>query len=115
MNYNLCLHFDCEDQAIWRMLCRNASNYLKALPQENFEIAIVVNAGGVLLMTNAHPELRELAAPLLERGARIKLCANALAMHEIKSDQLWPGVEIVPAGVVEIVRLQNEGYAYIKP
>ena len=33
----------------------------------------------------------------------------------ITKEDLLPCVEVVPAGVVEIVRLQREDFAYIKP
>ena len=43
------------------------------------------------------------------------LCANALADNKIDHADIWPGCDVVPAGLVEIVRLQREGFAYIKP
>ena len=50
------------------------------------------------------------AALLKERGARFKICANALAEHGIDPARVWPECEIVPAGLVEVVRLQREGF-----
>ena len=46
---------------------------------------------------------------------RVMLCANALADTKIDHARLWPGCSVVPAGLVEVVRLQREGFAYIKP
>ena len=40
---------------------------------------------------------------------------TALAEHGIDPARVWPECEIVPAGLVEVVRLQREGFAYIKP
>lgn len=115
MEYDLILHIDCSDENIFRLVCRNANNYLNALPNEKFELHIVANGAAVTLFTGAHPQLRELAEPLLTRGARFKICANALKDNNIDPVQLWPGCLIVPAGLVEIVRLQRAGFAYIKP
>ena len=39
MNYDLCLHIDSKDPAILRLVLRNAANYIKALPEERFQIA----------------------------------------------------------------------------
>jgi intracellular sulfur oxidation DsrE/DsrF family protein len=35
--------------------------------------------------------------------------------HEIRQDELISEAIIVPAGVVHLVKLQREGFAYIKP
>jgi intracellular sulfur oxidation DsrE/DsrF family protein len=37
-------------------------------------------------------------------------CFDALDVHR----EALPGVEIVPSGVAEVVRLQSEGYNYVK-
>lgn len=43
------------------------------------------------------------------------LCNNALNKFGIDREHLWNSASVVPAGVVELVRLQREGFAYIKP
>ncbi|MGE9984070.1 DsrE family protein [Desulfovibrio sp. SGI.169] len=115
MNYDLCLHIDGNDPALLRLLLKNASNYIKALPGESFQLAVVANGPAVTLFTTEHEDLRELAAPLLDQGVRVMLCANALADNSIDHSRVWPGCTVVPAGLVEVVRLQREGFAYIKP
>ena len=107
MNYDVVLHLDSNDPAKMRLVLRNAANYLNALPGEDFQLHIVANGGGAVLFTDD--------ALLKERGARFKICANALAEHGIDPARVWPECEIVPAGLVEVVRLQREGFAYIKP
>ena len=49
------------------------------------------------------------------KGLKIRLCRNALNDNNLTEADLWPGIEVVPAGLVEIVRLQQAGFAYIKP
>lgn len=114
MDYHLVLHLDSGEESRFRLVARNCRNYLNALPNETFEIVVVANGPGVTLFTG-HDELRALAEPLLADGVRFKLCANALADNNIDPVSLWPGCLVVPAGLVEIVKLQRSGYAYIKP
>lgn len=52
---------------------------------------------------------------LRERGVEFKQCRNALAGVETTEADLIDGVELVPSGVGELVRLQDDGYAYITP
>ena len=115
MNYDLCLHIDRNDPAMLRLVLKNAANYIKGLPGENFQVAVVANGPSGTRFTNEHADLRELAAPLLAHGVRVMLCANALADNSIDDSRLWQGCTVVPAGLVEVVRLQREGFAYIKP
>lgn len=113
--YDAILHLDSADPKIFRMVLRNAANYLNALPNEKFNLEIVANAGGATLLTKEHEDLHELALPVLKRGVKLKICANAMAEHDILPQSLWPECQIVPAGLVEIVQLQKSGYSYIKP
>lgn len=115
MDYNLVLHIDSKDAAILQLLLRNAANYLGALPNESFELVIVANGPAVLQFLKAEGSLEEKSAELATKGVKFRLCANALKDNGIKREELWPFCGVVPAGLVEIVRLQKEGYAYIKP
>lgn len=114
MDYNVILHIDSGDESRFRLIARNCDNYLNALPDEKFELVVVANGGAVTLFSG-HDDLRALAEPLMERGVRFKICANALAEHDMVPVSLWPGCLVVPAGLVEIVKLERSGYAYIKP
>ena len=118
MNYDVCLHLDARDPAMLALVLRNAENYLNGLPGESFRLDVVANGGGAPLFAAEGPEFAELkarVAALIRRGVRFKVCANALAENGVAHDRLWPGCEVVPAGLVEVVRLQREGFAYIKP
>lgn len=115
MNYNVVLHLDSNDPVKMRMVLRNAVNYLNALPEQDFQLQVVANGGGATFFTEEHEVFRKEALPLMERGVIFKVCANALAEHNIDAARVWPGCEIVPAGLVEVVRLQRAGFAYIKP
>ena len=113
--YDLVLHVDSTDPAILKMVILNANNYLNALPSERFLLIIVANAGAVKLLTNEQQELHDFAKLVLNRGVSLRVCANALAENNLTQENIWPQCQIVPAGLVEIVRLQREGFAYIKP
>ena len=115
MNYDLCLHMDNKDPDILRLVLRHAANYIKALPQVRCQLVVVANGPAVTQFVKGNEEFRAIAAPLQDQGLRILLCANALADNKIDHADIWPGCDVVPAGLVEIVRLQREGFAYIKP
>lgn len=115
MNYDVILHLDSNDENMLLLVARNAINYLNGLPDEKFELVIVANGGGATLFNAEHEELHPLVTELLDRGVKIEVCANALAENNIEQEKVWSGCQIVPAGLVEVVRLQRKGFAYIKP
>jgi hypothetical protein len=43
------------------------------------------------------------------------VCNNALSMSGINPAELLDLCEVIPAGIVELIRLQHEGFAYVKP
>ena len=101
MSYDLCLHVDANDPAVLAFAFVNARNYMNGLPGKEFELVLVANG----------PAAEELMA----RGLKLRLCKNALDANKMTAADLWPGCEVVPAGLVEIVELQNKGFAYIRP
>lgn len=115
MNYNALLHLDSNDPEMLGFVCRNANNYLNGLPNEKFELQIVANGGGASHFTKDHHEVAELVKPLMAKGVKFKICANALREQNIDPASLIDGCEVVPAGLVEVVKLQRAGFAYIKP
>ncbi|MGY2489780.1 DsrE family protein [Cupriavidus sp. CP313] len=53
---------------------------------------------------------------LASAGVEFRVCRNTLTARKIAESSLLMEAKVVPAGVVEIARLQaEEGYAYIKP
>ena len=52
------------------------------------------------------------------RGVRFEVCGNSLRRRHIQSlDRLFDvtSEDIVDSGLAELVRLQGDGYTYIKP
>ncbi len=50
---------------------------------------------------------------LLDLGASVEICHSAMKSHGWKADDILPGVTIVHDGYTRLVKLQNDGYAYI--
>ena len=115
MYYDLVIHVDDNDPARLNLSFSNVANYRAGLPGETFRIVLVANGPAVQLFTRDHGELADSAAKLMEEGRSIRLCNNALKKFQVSVDDLWDGCEVVPAGVVEVVKLQREGFAYLRP
>ncbi len=115
MYYDLIIHVDDNDPARLNLAFNNVANYRAALQGEDFRVVMVANGPAVQLFTRANTALAERGAKLMAEGLSIRLCNNALKSFNVSRDDLWEGCEVVPAGVVEIVRLQREGFAFLRP
>ncbi len=47
-------------------------------------------------------------------GVKLALCEITRVAVKLDKDKIMPGVELVPSGVVEVARLQSEGFSYLK-
>jgi intracellular sulfur oxidation DsrE/DsrF family protein len=55
-------------------------------------------------------------ADLKSQGVDFRLCRNTIVTRKIDPSKVNPDVSIVPSGVAEAARLQQqEGYAYLRP
>lgn len=112
MSWKLLLHVDGGDAELGLAL-KNATNYNNAVA--GTAMALVINGPAVkLLRAGSCPREADITR-LLGVGLRVLACNNALKDHGMTPEQLVGGIEVVPAGIVELVRLQDEGYAYVKP
>lgn len=113
MHFDVVFHVD-QDAAALSMALTNITNYFEALVQEDFTAVLLVNGPAIRLMTADGEHARQIAA-LAAQGLRVRVCQNAMRHFDVAPEALLPACEIVPAGVVELVDLQNKGFAYIKP
>jgi hypothetical protein len=59
------------------------------------------------------PEARDRVASLMTYGVTFQACRQTMAAMELSDGDLMDGVEPVPAGVLSMARMQQEGYAYV--
>ena len=116
MDIKVVFHLDWDNDDPLIMALNNMENLLKEVSAEDAAIYLVANGVAVKLfqVERAAPYAPRIEK-LHETGVRFLLCNNSLQKLEIKPDELMTECEIVPAGIMELIRLQAEGCAYIKP
>ena len=78
------------------------------------QVAVVAHGPGIGLVTGQSGCTQEVS-DLVGQGVQVLACRNTLNRLEIPVEKLLPGVEIVTAGIGEIVRRQHDGWAYVRP
>lgn len=112
--YKVIFHIDEPSKGRADQVLGNITNLLNDLGDGNVEVELLANGGGVRALAkesgNSGP-VEELA----KRGVRFVACQNSLNHLNMQRSDLMELVEVVPAGVSELVKKQTEGWAYIRP
>ncbi len=120
-SHRLALHVDRNDATVMNMALGNAGNAAAAFAERGESIAIELVAYGpglTMLRADTSPVKERLAA-LHEKLPQMvfSACHNTLQLMqrtEGKDIPLLPPARIVPAGVVRLIELQEQGWSYVK-
>ena len=122
--HRIAIQVDQNDPQVMNLALNNVSNIIEYYRSKNEDVDIdVVTYGPGLHM------LRADTSPVQDRIKRLKdmvfpgkiqfsACNNtkqAMEKREGHSITIIPQATIVPAGVVRIMQLQEQGYSYVKP
>lgn len=113
MAHRAVFHVDMPDDKTLDVALANIDNYLKAVPEAR--IVLLFNGPAANFFQDGGGVRAVAFGELIARGVRVVVCNNALTKFGVDRDKLPVGVDIAPAGIVELVELQNDGWAYIKP
>lgn len=105
---------DGSDQ--WEAVLNNVDNVRKALGPDSTQVEVVMHAKGIglaLSETDA-ADLQRRVSELARAGVVFAACANTLEKRNLSREALLPQAVVVDSGVAEIVRKQEQGWAYIK-
>jgi intracellular sulfur oxidation DsrE/DsrF family protein len=102
------------DAKNWNLTLNNARNVQNALGKENVDVEIVVYGPGIGMLKDSSPVEPRITAALTD-GVRVVACENTMHNMKLTKANMLPGIGYVPGGVVEIMKLQKEGWAYVRP
>jgi intracellular sulfur oxidation DsrE/DsrF family protein len=51
----------------------------------------------------------------IKSGVAVQACENTMRNQKLVRADMHPSVTYVPAGVVQIIKRQQEGWAYLRP
>lgn len=102
------------DSQKWGLVLNNARNMQEGLGGNNVELEIVAFGPGVAML-KAGSSATSQVAEALKRGVKIVACENTMRAQKLAHNDMLPDIGFVPSGVVELMKKQQEGYAYIRP
>src|SRR6185312_7438040 len=101
------------DPQKWALTLGNIGNAIEGLGADVADIELVVYGPGIAMLRKDSPVADKIAAAL-KKGVHIVACQNSMRGYHLEQADLAPGVGSVPSGVVELIRRQHAGYAYVR-
>jgi intracellular sulfur oxidation DsrE/DsrF family protein len=102
------------DTGKWNLALNNAKNVQQAYGADKVDIEIVAYGPGIgmlkmdSLVGNRVDEAKQ-------AGITIVACQNTMRNMKLTNEDMLPNSSYVPSGVVEIIKKQNDRYAYLRP
>ena len=102
------------DPARWNLVLNNVRNLQDELGADKVTVEIVAYGPGIgMLKLDAATNSRVTDA--IKAGVAVQACENTMRNQKLDRADMHPNVTYVPAGVVQIIRRQQSGCAYLRP
>jgi intracellular sulfur oxidation DsrE/DsrF family protein len=103
-----------DDAKKWNLALNNARNMQDDLNADAIDLEIVVYGPGIGMLKADSPVAKRVA-DALKAGVQVVACENTMRNQKLVRADMLPGIGYVDAGVVEIMKKQQQGWAYIRP
>ncbi len=113
----LVIQVSTDDARTQKIALNNAVNLQKYYGMDNVIVEIVAYGPGLGMLTSKSSQADRVTSLALQ-DIHFSACGNTMkkvAKKSGKMPELLEGVDQVTAGVVRIMELQQQGYAYIRP
>ena len=112
-DYKVVFDLTNPDPAQQERVMRWVSLISKDYPEAQMEI-VMYGKGFELVMPEKSAVSDDVTKALENPNVKFRVCAQAMAHHNITLDMFFKGVQSVPDGIYELVQKQHEGWGYIK-
>lgn len=103
-----------DDSRKWNLALNNARNVQDSFGAANVDIEIVVYGPGIGMLKAEAPIANRVSAAV-KSGVNIVACENTMAGANLTRADMNADIGYVPAGVVELMTRQKQGWSYIRP
>lgn len=121
-DHKVAIHVDQNDPQVMNMALNNVANVRSYYLEQGDTVSIELVAYGPglnMFVAGTSPVADRIAAMSLEfDDLTFSACGNTLAGMQEKAGHdiaLVAEAEVVPSGVVQLITLQEQGYAYVRP
>jgi intracellular sulfur oxidation DsrE/DsrF family protein len=102
------------DPGKWNLALNNAKNVQSDLGATNVEVEIVAYGPGIGML-KAESLVANRIGEALKGHTQVVACENTMAAQKLTQADMLGGIGYVPSGVVELIKRQRDGWAYLRP
>lgn len=110
----LVLQVSDDDVKKWNAVLNNVRNVQADLGPGNVDIEIVVYGPGIGLL-KADSLVANRVEDAMDEGVRFVACGNTMTSNKLTKDDMIDKIDYVQAGIVRLMRRQQQGWVYIRP
>lgn len=100
------------DSTAHKQLMKQFNNILSVAP--NTKIEVVCHGAGLDMLLTGKSIVEEKIKALAERGVVFNACEFSIKERKVDRSKIISASGFVPAGIIEIVSKQEQGWSYIK-
>jgi intracellular sulfur oxidation DsrE/DsrF family protein len=100
------------DTLVHKSLMKQLNNILSVAPQT--KIKVVCHGPGIYVLVPDHSIATQAIERLRLKGVEFIACEFSIEERKISSDKMLQGISYTKAGILEVARLQDEQWRYIK-
>ena len=102
------------DSTKWNLALNNAKNLQTDLGAANVDVEIVAYGPGIGML-KADSVVGNRIDEALTAGVKVVACENTMRTQKLTQADMLGKIGYVPAGVVEIMQRQQQGWSYLRP
>ena len=110
----LVLQVSDADPAKWGLALNNAKNVQQELGAGKVDIEIVAYGPGIGMLKAEAPTANRITEAV-QSGIKVVACENTMTTQKLTKADMHAAIGYAPSGVVEIMKRQGEGWAYVRP
>ncbi len=111
--YRVVFHVANGEPRGWNQALNNSLAFTKNAGATNVEIRIVAIGQGIGMLKENSPSAKLVAAALAQ-GVKVLACGETMKALLLERDDMLPNIGYVPAGIIEIMDRQSEGWRYLR-
>lgn len=101
------------DPSKWNLALNNLHNFQGELGIAEVDLELVAYGPGIGMLKGDSPVAKRIVEAL-GAGIRFVACENSMRGQNLAHGDMLPDIGYVPSGVVELMRKQQAGYAYLR-
>lgn len=111
--YRTVFHVTEDDPRKWAQVLNNARYTQSELGAQNVEIAVVMNGGGISMLKLESPVAQRIDEAS-KAGVKFHVCQNTMATQKVSKEDMLPQADYVTSGIGDVIKLQSQGWSYVK-